>query len=189
MRSRAPATTASGDRLLVVLRRVLVSIVLAPFALALGLTLVDSYRRRGKKPKPFPTTAPLAVPVGTSGAAAGVAGRSNTPRRRAVQPTAPRTSARTAASRPAPARRRAEDASVDIDLAVRVGIEAPARLHGGVEFGVAGFHARRERARVEFAVGPRVGVAAAKEEPLRFWIAGDPTVSAYRPQVHRRRRT
>ena len=38
---------------------------------------------------------------------------------------------------------------------------------------------------VAVSVGPRVGVAAAKDEPLRFWIAGDPTVSAYRPQVPR----
>jgi DNA-3-methyladenine glycosylase len=38
------------------------------------------------------------------------------------------------------------------------------------------------------SVGPRVGVAAAKENPLRFWIAGDPTVSTYRPQIARRRR-
>jgi DNA-3-methyladenine glycosylase len=41
---------------------------------------------------------------------------------------------------------------------------------------------------VAVAVGPRVGVAAAKDEPLRFWIEGDPTVSAYRPQVRRNRR-
>ncbi|MGA9747276.1 MAG: phospholipase D-like domain-containing protein [Nocardioides sp.] len=30
----------------------------------LGLTLVDSYRRRGKKPKPFPTTEPRPVRIG-----------------------------------------------------------------------------------------------------------------------------
>ncbi len=35
--------------------------------------------------------------------------------------------------------------------------------------------------------GPRVGVAAAKETPHRFWIAGDPTVSLYRAHVPRRR--
>ncbi len=35
------------------------------------------------------------------------------------------------------------------------------------------------------STGPRVGVAAAAEEPLRFWITGDPTVSAYRPRVRR----
>lgn len=36
--------------------------------------------------------------------------------------------------------------------------------------------------------GPRVGVAAAHDLPWRFWIAGDPTVSAYRRHVPRRRR-
>jgi cardiolipin synthase len=43
-----------------VLRRTLLTI----FALAMGLTLVDSYRRRGKKPKPFPTTPPRTVQIG-----------------------------------------------------------------------------------------------------------------------------
>jgi DNA-3-methyladenine glycosylase len=33
--------------------------------------------------------------------------------------------------------------------------------------------------------GPRVGVAAAKETPHRFWLAGDPTVSLYRAHVPR----
>ncbi len=32
----------------------------------------------------------------------------------------------------------------------------------------------------EILAGPRVGVSLAAEEPWRFWIAGDPTVSAYR---------
>jgi DNA-3-methyladenine glycosylase len=35
--------------------------------------------------------------------------------------------------------------------------------------------------------GPRVGVTGAAEVPWRFWLAGDPTVSAYRPHVPRRR--
>lgn len=35
--------------------------------------------------------------------------------------------------------------------------------------------------------GPRVGVAAAHDLPWRFWIADDPTVSAYRRHVPRRR--
>ncbi|WP_111767482.1 DNA-3-methyladenine glycosylase [Nakamurella deserti] len=39
----------------------------------------------------------------------------------------------------------------------------------------------------DITTGPRVGVAAAAEEPLRFWISGDPTVSAYRPRVPRPR--
>jgi DNA-3-methyladenine glycosylase len=37
------------------------------------------------------------------------------------------------------------------------------------------------------AAGPRVGVAAAHDVPWRFWIAGDPTVSAYRRHTPRRR--
>jgi DNA-3-methyladenine glycosylase len=36
--------------------------------------------------------------------------------------------------------------------------------------------------------GPRVGVVRAPDRPWRFWIAGDPAVSAYRPggRTHRR---
>ena len=38
--------------------------------------------------------------------------------------------------------------------------------------------------------GPRVGVAGAgAPTPWRFWIAGEPTVSAYRPAVARQRRS
>ena len=36
--------------------------------------------------------------------------------------------------------------------------------------------------------GPRVGVSAAGDRPWRFWIAGDPTVSVYRPYAPRRGR-
>jgi DNA-3-methyladenine glycosylase len=36
--------------------------------------------------------------------------------------------------------------------------------------------------------GPRVGVSAAAEVPWRFWVEGEPTVSAYRPAVARRRK-
>lgn len=32
----------------------------------------------------------------------------------------------------------------------------------------------------EIAAGPRVGVSVAAERPWRFWIVGDPSVSAYR---------
>lgn len=32
----------------------------------------------------------------------------------------------------------------------------------------------------QVAVGPRVGVSQAADEPMRFWIRDDPTVSAYR---------
>lgn len=36
--------------------------------------------------------------------------------------------------------------------------------------------------------GPRVGVAAGADTPWRFWLAGEPSVSAYRPHVPRARR-
>jgi cardiolipin synthase len=36
----------------------------APVLIGIGMSLVDSYRRRGKKPKPFPTTPPGSVDVG-----------------------------------------------------------------------------------------------------------------------------
>ena len=37
--------------------------------------------------------------------------------------------------------------------------------------------------------GPRVGLRLAADRPWRFWLAGDPTVSRYRPAVQRPRRT
>jgi cardiolipin synthase A/B len=52
------------ERLLRYVRWAVVSLLGAQLALALGLTLVDSYRRRGKKPKPFPVTPPRTVRVG-----------------------------------------------------------------------------------------------------------------------------
>jgi DNA-3-methyladenine glycosylase len=36
--------------------------------------------------------------------------------------------------------------------------------------------------------GPRVGLRGDPDRPWRFWLAGEPTVSAYRPAVVRRRR-
>jgi cardiolipin synthase A/B len=47
-----------------VLKRTLLSILGLQLGLALVLTLVDSYRRRGKRPKPFPTTPPSEVAIG-----------------------------------------------------------------------------------------------------------------------------
>ena len=47
-----------------ILRRTLLSVLGFQLALALGLSLVDSYRRRGKKPGPFPVTPPRTVSVG-----------------------------------------------------------------------------------------------------------------------------
>ena len=40
----------------------------------------------------------------------------------------------------------------------------------------------------DIARGPRVGVSRGAEVPWRFWIAGEPTVSAYRPHVPRQRK-
>jgi cardiolipin synthase len=53
-----------AERLLRLLRRTLLTIVGIQLALAIGMSLVDSYRRRGKKPKPFPVSPPHEVPVG-----------------------------------------------------------------------------------------------------------------------------
>jgi cardiolipin synthase A/B len=50
--------------LLTVVRRTMLSVVGFQLLLALGLSLVDSYRRRGKKPKPFPVTGPRTVEIG-----------------------------------------------------------------------------------------------------------------------------
>ncbi|KQP24426.1 DNA-3-methyladenine glycosylase [Aeromicrobium sp. Leaf272] len=45
----------------------------------------------------------------------------------------------------------------------------------------SGVHLGPERGvEIDVAQGPRVGVAKAADVPWRFWIAGDPTVSAYR---------
>ncbi|WP_017933716.1 phospholipase D-like domain-containing protein [Nocardioides sp. Iso805N] len=52
------------ERLARVLRRTLLAVVVTPVALAVVMTLVDAYRSRGKKPKPFPVTPPRATAVG-----------------------------------------------------------------------------------------------------------------------------
>jgi cardiolipin synthase len=52
------------ERLFRTLRRTVLTIFGIQIALAVTLTLVDSYRRRNKKPKPFPVTPPIEVPVG-----------------------------------------------------------------------------------------------------------------------------
>jgi DNA-3-methyladenine glycosylase len=42
-------------------------------------------------------------------------------------------------------------------------------------------------AATEVSTGPRVGLRGDADRPWRFWLTGDPTVSAYRPAVVRRR--
>ena len=59
---RLEITSTESVRNLV--KRTLLSIFVFQLFLALTLTLVDSYRRRGKRPKPFPTTPPGEVTIG-----------------------------------------------------------------------------------------------------------------------------
>ena len=54
----------TAARVLTAARRSLLGLLGLQFGLAIALSLVDSYRRRGKKPKPFPITGPETVPVG-----------------------------------------------------------------------------------------------------------------------------
>ena len=53
-----------GPSLRITLRRTLLTVFGLQLLLAIALTLVDSYRRRGKSPKPFETTDPTDVPIG-----------------------------------------------------------------------------------------------------------------------------
>ncbi|WP_307828166.1 DNA-3-methyladenine glycosylase [Nocardioides sp. SYSU D00038] len=43
-------------------------------------------------------------------------------------------------------------------------------------------------AAAEVRTGPRVGLRGAPDRPWRFWLAGEPSVSAYRPAAPRRSR-
>ena len=52
------------ERVLRWARRTLAVVFGVPMAIGIAMSLVDSYRRRGKKPKPFPTTAPRHDDVG-----------------------------------------------------------------------------------------------------------------------------
>jgi cardiolipin synthase A/B len=59
------SSRSAADRWLPLVRRAVLAIVATPFLLAIGMTLVDSYRRRGKhRAASFPTAPPSAVPVG-----------------------------------------------------------------------------------------------------------------------------
>ena len=59
-----PSSPSAADRVFRALRRTLLTLLGVQLALAVGMSLVDSYRRRNKKPKPFPTTPPREVAVG-----------------------------------------------------------------------------------------------------------------------------
>jgi DNA-3-methyladenine glycosylase len=59
--------------------------------------------------------------------------------------------------------------------------ESPLRIYAAADHPArSALPARR------IATGPRVGVSSAAEIPWRFWVDGDPTVSAYRAHVPRR---
>jgi DNA-3-methyladenine glycosylase len=58
---------------------------------------------------------------------------------------------------------------------------SPLRLIPGTDRAATGL----ATAKPVISAGPRVGVTAAAEVAWRFWLAGDPTVSAYR--LHKRR--
>jgi cardiolipin synthase len=58
------AARLSPESITTLLKRAMLSLLGLQLVIALALTLVDSYRRRGKKPKPFPTTPPAQVSIG-----------------------------------------------------------------------------------------------------------------------------
>ena len=93
------------------------------------------------------------------------------------------------------ARRRRPAARRDVDLA-----RGPARLascldlgreRNGVDLLAADSPVRLttlpDRTVEEVATGPRVGITAAADRPWRFWLAGDPSVSAFKPGGRKRR--
>jgi cardiolipin synthase A/B len=61
---RSSAVRFAGREIWPVVRRTLLTILGIQLVLAISLTLVDSWRRRGKKPQPFSTLAPRDVVVG-----------------------------------------------------------------------------------------------------------------------------
>jgi cardiolipin synthase A/B len=64
-RRTSPVPASSVAHLVRLARRGLLMLFGAQLVVAVSLTLVDSYRRRGRKPKPFPTSPPLHADVGT----------------------------------------------------------------------------------------------------------------------------
>jgi DNA-3-methyladenine glycosylase len=92
------------------------------------------------------------------------------------------------------ARARRPRVPLDRDLA-----RGPARLAAtlGLDGAANGLDLFDSRVRLEprsepvqrIEAGPRVGVSKEKERPWRFWVAGEPTVSQYRPHVPKRRAT
>ncbi|MGZ8738697.1 MAG: phospholipase D-like domain-containing protein, partial [Nocardioides sp.] len=66
MPRRAPTTPTWAERVLTLTRRSLLALLGVQLALAVGMSVVDTYRRRHKVPKPFPVTPPRTVDIGES---------------------------------------------------------------------------------------------------------------------------
>jgi DNA-3-methyladenine glycosylase len=66
-------------------------------------------------------------------------------------------------------------------------LRAPLRRPPGRERGSEGVAPLRSGQKSLILSGPRVGVREGAEVPWRFWLAGEPTVSPYRPWARRRR--
>lgn len=87
-------------------------------------------------------------------------------------------------------------AGLDVARARRPGVRdrelarGPARLCRtlGIDLSDNGIRPELERGEkpVQISAGPRVGLRHAADRPWRFWVAGDPTVSTYRPAAPRR---
>ncbi len=76
------------------------------------------------------------------------------------------------------------DVDRSLDGADVCAADSPLRVRGQL----AGPGTNARSAERKICSGPRVGIAAAAEVPWRFWIEGEPSVSAYRPYVTRRRK-
>jgi DNA-3-methyladenine glycosylase len=61
------------------------------------------------------------------------------------------------------------------------------RRHNGADLATGEPQLILGRPPEEVSTGPRVGLRLAPDRPWRFWATGDPTVSAYRPAVARKR--
>lgn len=55
------------------------------------------------------------------------------------------------------------------------------RLHDGVDLATGEVRLELAEHESPWLAGPRVGLRGAPTRPWRFWIAGEPTVSSYRP--------
>src|SRR3954470_23397952 len=64
VRRRTSIALFAGREIWPVVRRALLTVLGVQLVLALSLTLVDSWRRRGKKPQPFTTLPPQDVKIG-----------------------------------------------------------------------------------------------------------------------------